>query len=318
MTSGLIALTLAGLALLPGAGAATELRIGVVSRTIFFLPVWTAIEQGYFKDAGIEPKIEIYNDTHKIFNDLKAGTINIGITSIETAIQDGYKGGTLRIVAGAAQRPPHFIIVQPEIKSFADLKGKTFGVISLHEGTTFFVKDIARAGGFALADIKVEAVGGSPARARLLKERKIDAGLQPYPLSYQAELDGFNNLGPIAKFVPDYQFTSVMVDGPWASANRPVLVSFLRALHKGADTMFAKPDVAAAIGARELRTTPELARRALDDTARMDIIPRDQSASDLSLKKVFETMQEAGVMAKEAVYDRAKFVDDSYLNDSRR
>ena len=111
-----------------------------------------------------------------------------------------------------------------KIKSLADLKGKLIGVVSMQEGTTFFVKDIAKKGGFDVADVKVQAVGGSPTRARLLKERKIDAGLQPYPLSYEAEAAGFSNLGPIADLVPDYQFTSVVVDETWARANRPVLV----------------------------------------------------------------------------------------------
>jgi hypothetical protein len=38
----------------------------------------------------------------------------------------------------ARQRPPHFIIAQPEIKSLADFKGKLIGVVSMQEGTTFF------------------------------------------------------------------------------------------------------------------------------------------------------------------------------------
>jgi NitT/TauT family transport system substrate-binding protein len=315
----LTGLVAAGLALtvLPGK-AETALRIGVVSRTIFYLPAWTAVEQGFFKAEGIDPKIEVYDGAHKIFTDLQAGAVQIGISSIETVIQDGYKGGTLRLVAGSAQRPPHFIIAQPEIKTLADLKGKTIGVVSMHEGTTFFIKDIAKAGGFALADVKVEAVGGSPTRARLLKERKIDAGLQPYPLSYEAEAAGFSNLGAIAKLVPDYQFTSVIVDTKWAKQNRALLVGFLRALRKGTEYMFAHPDQSAALGAKELRTTPENARRALEDSARMDVIARDLSLSDLSLKRVFETMQDADVMGRDMVYDRSKFVDESYLNESRR
>src|SRR5215471_12611313 len=138
-----------------------------------------------------------------------------------------------------------------EIKALADLKGKTIGVVSMHEGTTFFVADIARAGGFALGDVKVEAVGGSPTRARLLKERKIDMGLQPYPLCYEAEAEGFSNLGAIAKLVPDYQFTSVVVDETWARANRVVLVAFLRALRRGTDYMFAHPEESAELGAKE-------------------------------------------------------------------
>src|SRR5262249_50933582 len=199
----------------PPARAETTSRLACVSRTIFSLPAWTAEKQGFFKDAGIEPKIEVYNAADRILTDLRAGTHQIGITSIENVIAEAWKGSTLRIVAGSAQRPPHFIIAQPEIKTFAALKGKVIGVVSMQEGTTFFIKDIAGKGGLARADVTVEAVGGSPARARLLKERKIDAGLQPYPLSYEAEADGFSNLGAIADLVPDYQFTSVVVDETW-------------------------------------------------------------------------------------------------------
>jgi len=300
------------------AAAQTKITVGVVSRTIFYLPAWTAIEQGFFKAQGLEPKIEVYNDAHKIFTDLKAGTIQIGISSIETVIEDGYKGGSLRLIAGTAQRPPHFIIAQPEIKTLADLKGKTIGVVSMHEGTTFFVKDIAKAGGFTLADVKVVVAGGSPARAKALKERKIDAGLQPYPLSYEAEAAGFSNLGAIADMVPDYQFTSVMVDETWAQANRATVVAFLRALRQGTEYMFTHPDQSAELGAKELRTTPAYAKRALEDTAKMDVIARDLSLTDVSLMRVFETMQQADVMAKDVAYDRSKFVDETYLNESRR
>jgi NitT/TauT family transport system substrate-binding protein len=68
----------------------------------------------------------------------------------------------VRIVAGNAKRPPHFIIAQPEIKSLTDLKGKTIGVVSMHEGTTFFFADIAKAGGFKLSEVKVEAWAARP------------------------------------------------------------------------------------------------------------------------------------------------------------
>src|SRR6185295_5280920 len=119
------------------ARAETALNVGLVSRTIFYLPTWIAERQGYFKAEGVNPKFEVYDGAHKIFTDLQAGTVQIGMSSIESVVQDAYKGGRLRLVAGLAQRPPHFIIAQPDIKSLADLKGRTIGVVSMHEGTTF-------------------------------------------------------------------------------------------------------------------------------------------------------------------------------------
>jgi len=298
--------------------AETTLDVGVVSRTIFYLPAWTAIAQGFFKHEGLDVRIEVYDGSDRIADDLRAGAKQIGITSIENLIGEAYRGGKLRLAAATAQRPPHFIIAQPEIKSLADLKGKTIGVVSMKEGTTFFIADIARAGGFALADVKVEAVGGSPTRARLLRERKIDAGLQPYPLSYEAEAAGFSNLGPIADLVPDYQFTSVVVDEAWARANRAALVGFLRALRRGTEYMFAHPDESAALGAKELRTTPDFARRALEDTARMDILARDLALTDASLRRVFDNVKAARLVPADTAFDRATFVDESYLDESRK
>jgi len=298
--------------------AETTLDVGVVSRTIFYLPAWTAIAQGFFKHEGLDVRIDVYDGSDRIADDLRAGAKQIGITSIENLIGEAYRGGKLRLVAATAQRPPHFIIAQPEIKSLADLKGKTIGVVSMKEGTTFFIADIARAGGFALADVKVEAVGGSPTRARLLRERKIDAGLQPYPLSYEAEAAGFSNLGPIADLVPDYQFTSVVVDEAWARANRAALVGFLRALRRGTEYMFAHPDESAALGAKELRTTPDFARRALEDTARMDILARDLALTDASLRRVFDNVKAARLVPADTAFDRATFVDESYLDESRK
>ena len=300
------------------ARAEMAFEVGVVSRTIFYLPAWTAINQGFFKQEGLDVRIEVYDGSDKISEDLRAGTKQIGITSIENLIAQAYNGGPLKVVAATAQRPPHFIIAQPEIKSLAGLKGKTIGVVSMKEGTTFFVADIARAGGFSLADVKVEAVGGSPTRARLLRERKIDAGLQPYPLSYEADAEGFSNLGPIAKLVPDYQFTSVVADDGWARANRATLTGFLRALRRGTDYMFAHPDESAELGAKELRTTPAFARRALADTERMDVLARDLAVTDASLRRVFENVKAARLVPADADYDRARFVDDSYLQESRR
>ena len=44
----------------------------------------------------------------------------------EAVIMDGYKGGTLRIIAGNTGKLPHFIIARPHIKTLKDLRGANF------------------------------------------------------------------------------------------------------------------------------------------------------------------------------------------------
>jgi hypothetical protein len=99
------------------------------------------------------------------------------------------------IIAANAERLPHFIIAKPHIRPSSNCAARAFGVLSLNEGTTYLVHRLAGAIGLKPGEYEVMAVGGAPTRWRLLQEGKIDAALQPFPLSYEAEAAGFTNFG---------------------------------------------------------------------------------------------------------------------------
>lgn len=293
------------------------LNVALVSRTVFYAPVWTAEQKGYFKNEGLDVRFEIFDNAEKINEAMHSGKMQIAIASVEALVIDAFKGGKYRIVASVVQRPPHFIIAQPEIKSVQDLRGKRFGVLSLYEGTTFFVQDLEKSLGMKRGDIIIEAVGGAPTRWKLLREKKIDAGLQPFPLSYESEDAGFSNLGPIAKVVPDYEFTAVFLDPTWGAANRQAITGFLRALRRGQAAMATHPDDTAAILVKELNTTPAYARRAVGDALALRLMPDGLVASEAGLRRVFTTLQRAGLVPIDQAFDMGRFVDGSYLAAAR-
>jgi len=301
------------LLVLPGLAFAADLRVAIVSRTVFYVPLWLAQDKGYLKDEGISATVEIFDNAEKIMEDLRSGRSQIAITTPESVVVDAYRGGSLRIIAANAERLPHFIIAKPHIRSLEQLRGARFGVLSLNEGTTYLVHRLAGAIGLKHGEYEVMAVGGAPTRWRLLQEGKIDAALQPFPLSYEAEAAGFTNFGPISRYVSDYLFTAVGVDTKWAQQNRPLVQGFLRALRRGQDEMGARPGDATAVAARELRTAPALAERAIADTARLKILSTDLSVSDAALGSTFETVLGVGLLPAGSVYERARMVDSSYL-----
>jgi NitT/TauT family transport system substrate-binding protein len=296
---------------------AVTVKIALVSRTVFYAPVWVAEQNGYFGQEGVEPKFEIFDNAEKINTVMHSGEAQIAIASIEALVADAFKGGRFRVVASVAQKPPHFIIARPHIKTVTDLRGARFGVLSLHEGTTYFVQDIEKALGWKRGDIVIDAVGGAPTRWKLLREGKIDAGLQPFPLSYESEAAGFSNLGPIAKYVPDYEFTAVFLDPVWAQANRPAVTGTLRALRRGQAAMAAEPDAAAKVLVKELGTTDAYARRAIADALNFKLMPDGLEPSEPGMRRVFTTLQSAGLVPKDAAFDMARFVDPSYLTAAR-
>lgn len=81
--------------------------------------------------------------------------------------------------------------------------------------------------------------------------------------------------------------------------------------------MFAHPDEAAEVGAKELRTTVANARRAIEDTAKIDIMSRDLSVIPASLRRVFANMQADNAIGRDVPFEPSRFVEDGYPQESR-
>lgn len=299
------------------ASAADTVKVGVISRNFFDLPLLVAVHQGLMTREGLDVQVVQPGSSDQTNEALRKGEIHVVLRSPENTIMDAYRGGSLRVIAGGIAKLPHFIIAQPRIKTLADLRGANFGILAEKEGTTYIVQDIAKAIGLTPADYKMTVVGGSPARFRLLKEGKIDVGLQPIPNSYEAEAAGFSNLGSVTQFVPDWQFTVVNVDRNWAEKNRDVVVRFLRGLQAGRDFMRTNPAEAAKIGAQEFKTDVALAARMLADNDKYGMHDPQMKLNMPGLKRVYETLQKAGDVPADRPFDLDVFADLSYWQEAQ-
>lgn len=296
--------------------AAQRMTVAIVSRTVFYLPIWLAVEKGYFAEEGLDVRVEVFDNAERINAALRDGSVQLASSTPESVMIDALAGGSLRVVAGGAGRLPHFLITRPEIRTIADLRGKIIGVLSDQEGTTHLVPEVTRSAGLTPRDYTVKAVGGAPTRWRLLRSGEIDAGLQPFPLSYEAEAAGFNNLGPLLQFVPDWQFTSLNVDLKWAEQNSSTLTRALRAMRRGLLAIDADRTSAAAVAARELNTTTALAVRAIEDTSRLGILTPDMEISNAGLVRVHQALV-AAKLIPDAPFNVEQVSDPRFLRSSR-
>src|SRR3984893_4159605 len=298
------------------ASAADTVKLAAITRTVFYVPLWVAMHRGFLKDEGLDVQVTFFDNAGRTADMLRTGEMQLGLRSPEAAMMDSYRGGTLRVIAGGVSKPPDFIIAQPLLKTLEQLRGANFGVLSEREGTTYIVQDIAKAVGLTPADYKITVVGGSPTRWKLLKEGKIDVGLQPIPNSYEAEAAGFTNLGSAINFVPDWQFTSVNVDEKWAEPHRDIVVRFLRGLQRGRDFMRTNPQESASIAAEELDTKYDLAVRMLADVEKYGMLDTQTALNVPGLQRIFETLLKSGDIAADRKFDPKTFTDVSYWEQS--
>lgn len=292
----------------------SALRVALVSRTFYYVPFWAAMRNGYFRDQGLDVDGKILDSTGRVNSGLIEGEFEVGIGTPEGVIAEQEKGeGRLVIVSGNAQKMTHFLVAQPSIKSFADLRGASVGVASTNEGTAFVVRQILSMEGLADSDYSMVDSGGVPSRWVALQEKRIDAGLQSIPINYAAEDARYTILCDSNDYVADYQFVTVNATRAWAEAHRPEVTRFLRALGQGVAWMFDEPGEAVSLIMDELHVSREHASRGWEYYTSRNVIPRDQRVSERGMRTVVSLMEAAGAIDRDENRSFATYVDYSYL-----
>jgi len=293
------------------------IEVGTVSRTFFAVPLWVGIERGFFAAEGLEVRLSIFGNASQV-EPLASGRMHVAIASPEAVLQNANQRGPLRFVAGNAGKLSHFFIAQSRFKRVEDLRGATIGILIIAEGMFFQLQEsMARHGMSYPADYKVVETGGAPPRHKALLESTIDAGLQSIPWVYLEEEAGFSNLGDVADYVPDWQFTTVNVSRDWAAGNSDALVCFLRALLKSTDWVYENRDGTAAVVQKEMDMSRAYAERGWDYYTERSVLTRDLALNTKGLDKVIRAQIQAGLLSPDAATDPGDYVEPDYLDEAR-
>ena len=294
-----------------------KIKVGIVSLTFFYVPLWAARDKGFFAAEGLEVELPMLGNASQVVP-LTSGEMNVVIGTCEAVLQNAAAGGPLRVVAGNNGKLSHSLIVNSRFTRIEDMKGATFGILNMTEGSFFQLKEMLSKHGLHYTDdYKVKETGGVPPRHKALLAGSIDGGLQSIPWNYVAEDAGFRSLGEINNYVPEWQFVSVNVDNDWARANRGLLVRFLRALSRATDWVYANRAGAVAIAERELPTRRDYAERAWGYYTGTNALTRDMSVNRKGLEKVVATQKQAGLLPQNAPDDAGAYVVDEYLREAR-
>ena len=105
-----------------------KIKLAEVTHSIFYAPLYVAIENGYFKDNGIDIELILTSGADKVSAAVLSGDVEVGFAGPEATIYV-YNGGEkdyLQIFGGLTKRDGQFIIGRKNNKDFSleDLKGK--------------------------------------------------------------------------------------------------------------------------------------------------------------------------------------------------
>lgn len=81
--------------LLAGCGgeqAGVKVKIGEVTRSVFYAPEYVALSQGFFKDEGLDVELQTIPGGDKTMTALLSGAIDVALVGSETSIYVAQQG----------------------------------------------------------------------------------------------------------------------------------------------------------------------------------------------------------------------------------
>ena len=218
------------------------------------LPTWLAIDTGIFAKHGLEVTLARTEGSMVQIQDMMAGKYQLATTSIDNIIAYAEGQGPAKLDKPfdmVAVMGVHFglnsVVTRPEIKRYADIKGKAVAVDAPNTGYAFVLFKILADKGLVLnRDYTIVSVGDTEHRLTALQEGKAVAAVMAAPTDLEAKAAGYNILADAAEELGGYQGSVYGVRRGWAAQNKATMLTFIRAVTEAHALLFADPAAAKA------------------------------------------------------------------------
>jgi ABC-type nitrate/sulfonate/bicarbonate transport system substrate-binding protein len=253
---------------IPGTTRAEDTKLVViVSPGVPNLPIFAAQAKGFFAKRGLDIDVRFTPNSEELRNGLAEGRYQIAHAAIDNAFAMKDKANVDVAVVSGGDNSFNHLIVQPEIMSLADIKGKTVVVDAVNTAYAFQLYEMLRQNGLKQGDYQVHPVGGTTLRLEtMIKDKAMVAAMMNPPFSIRAQKAGLRSMGTAAAALGAYQGTSAFVLRKWGQANADALVRYLQAYIEGVRwtlNIANKPE-AVALMIERLKLSDDVAAQAYD------------------------------------------------------
>lgn len=152
-----------GLAKLPR----VKVMIASPSKSDSIIPLFVAQRQGFFAEENLDAQLVEMAPNVAIASMISKGEVDF-ITALSSGATAAARGQPLKTLMVMMGRPSHRLVAIEDIKSVADLRGKTVAVGSVGALMDFELKAILKANNIPVSEVQVLNIKGEAERAALL------------------------------------------------------------------------------------------------------------------------------------------------------
>ena len=287
------------------------------------LPLWVAEDKGLFAREQLALKLSPTPNSVVLVQSLLEGQQDIALAAFDNVVAYQEGQGEVKLSTTpdvfafmGVSRGTVRLVVNPGIKEYGDLRGKTLAVDAVATGYSLVLQKLLQLGGLKANDYRLESVGGTAERAQALMENKFSGTILTTPLEIAPEARGYRRLANAVDILGPYQTIVGMARRGWAQDNRAALVGFIRASTEAIDWLFDPKNrpAAVAIYLQHLPNVPEGAAQQHVDAllGEREGFTRGGALDAEGMMTVLRIRSELGVPRKKLTYP-ARYIDESYL-----
>jgi len=290
---------------------ARPLKLAVISEGITSWPLYVAQAKKMFEREGVTVEATLTASSVKQLEQLTQGGYDIGFQQSDHVVRAVENGSDLFIFMAHAHPPELNLVIAPDIRSFADLKGRVIAVDGKRSGYALLLRKLLADKGLRDSDYTFKEFGGSRERFEALQAGAAFASFLNPPFDRNLFAAGFKSLGTVSDYFPSYPGTIAAARRSWARDNETRLVAFIRGMNAAFAWLEDKNNKQEAIGIlrARLEIKPDAAARAFDEFSakpRPTVMPE-------ALRQMIDIVWDAeGLKGPQGAPD--KYLDLSYLH----
>lgn len=306
------------LLIIPGSGhgqATKPLKINWSSNSAAYLALWQASEQGYFDREGLAVQFTHILSTSRAMQAVVAGDIDVTTVDPVTLVQSSIAGADVKMFLAITNRFGFSVMVQPEIQTPEQLKGKVLGVTRYGSSTDTATRFILNQWKVVpMKDVALLQVGGVPEILSAMVAKQLAGGTVSPPTNTRARNMGFRELINLGSDGPEFPSVALGTNSRMLSQSE-VMRKFVRAYIQG--LYHFRRDKASSIKTVEkyLRLSD---REVLEDTYRQfrDYIAEPPTISKPGFEQVIRLVAETNSKARGKA--PSDFVDERALEEQAK
>jgi NitT/TauT family transport system substrate-binding protein len=238
---------------------------------------------------------------------LIAGSVIISPITTPAVMSAVLAGSDMVILAHTMPGVIQSLMVRPEIKLSADLKGKTIGVTTFGSLGDFLVRYLARQKGLNPdKDFALRQIGADAERFIALRQGSVQAATLGYPTFILAQRAGFHVLWDFFKDV-EYPWSEIATTRTLIKQDRDLVMRYMRAHLEGIARFKQEPELAKKVIKKMLR---------LEDES-LELFAKHRLATPYPNIKGMKTSYEHVALTRPDVYKHKpeEFIDSSFVEE---